>query len=192
MCHQVYSYQFLLADDNLDYLTFNGSQYFYIEKPSTPTKLTLEMVLEPDTLSHSQPTFFGGTGSGVQIYRNGTTKLAAWTSSGSFVFGEFNANTRNTLIVEFTASQDKAILNGRTTSSSASKMYNKLFATGCTRFTVGAYNDSDFRFYGKIYSVKMYADNVLIHDLIPKGNKSSKYFFDNVSGDKYYSQGSSF
>lgn len=160
--------------EELDYITFNGTHYFYIDKPQgQKSSMKIEFYIEPDTLDHSQPTFFGGVNSGVQFYRPNATNLKLSTSSGSMGFGTFNAGQKNSLIVDLTASSVKSRLNGRaevtTTNTDA---FNKLFSQSCTKFTVGAYNLNSYPFYGNLYELKIYTDNVLLFSGIPSKRKS--------------------
>lgn len=186
--------KFLLADDCLDFLTFNGEQYFHIKKPKTPVN-SLKVIFEitPDTLSHSQPTFFGGEGVQVQLYRNTTSNLSLWTNTGSLSIGAFDANSINKLTVIMKPSSDTVILNGRPSLvSTTTQVFNKLFSTGCTSFTIGAYDVNSFPFFGNIYSIKMYSDDVLIYDFVPKQNEKEKYYFERISGELYYSENINF
>lgn len=179
--------------EELEYITFNGTHYFYIDKPQgQKSSMKIEFYIEPDTLDHSQPTFFGGVNSRVQFYRPNATNLNLWTSSGSMGFGTFNAGQKNSLIVDLTASSVKSRLNGRaevtTTNTDA---FNKLFSQSCTKFTVGAYNLNYYPFYGNLYELKIYTDNVLLFSGIPARRKSDNIIgmYDIVSKKFFTNQG---
>lgn len=164
--------------EELEYITFNGTHYFYIDKPSgTHSSMKIEFGIEPDTLSHSQPTFFSGKNSGVQIYRQGTQSMGLWTSNGSMSFGNFISGQKNSLTIELTSSLTKANLNGNINQSTTALAFDKFFATGCTQFTVGAYNVNSYCFFGNLYGLKIYIDESLYFLGIPAKRKN-----DNVIG----------
>lgn len=179
--------------EELDYITFNGTHYFYIDKPQVQkSSMKIEFYINPDTLDHSQPTFFGGINSGVQFYRPNATNLNLWTSSGSMGFGTFNSGQKNSLIVELTPSSVKSTLNGRaaitTTNTDA---FNKLFSQSCTKFTVGAYNYNSYGFFGNLYELKIYTDDVLLFSGIPAKRKSDGVvgMYDLVTKNFFTNQG---
>lgn len=179
--------------EQLDYITFAGSQYFYINKPQgQKSSMRIEFEIEPDTLSHSQPTFFGGKNSNVQFYRRGTTELSLWTSSGSHIFGEFNQGEMNKLTIELTASSVKSNLNGYITTSTNTDAFSKLFSDTCTSFTVGAYESTSYPFFGNLSSLNLYIDNVLIFSGIPvrRVRDSVVGMYDTVSNQLFTSRGS--
>ncbi len=178
--------------EELEYITFNGTHYFYIDKPQgQKSSMKVEFDIEPDTLSHSQPTFFGGKNSGVQFYRQSTTNLYLLTSNGSMNFGTFNSEQKNSLIVELTPSLVKSNLNGHITTSTNTDAFNKFFTQTCDCFTVGAYNVNSYGFFGNLYRLKISIDNVFIFSGIPARRKSDNVIgmYDIVSKKFFTNQG---
>ena len=167
--------------DRLDYITFAGYQYFFIDKPAgQKSNMRIEMGIQPDTLSHSQPTFFSGRDSGVQFYRYSSspiTRLALWTNNGSHVIGTFTSGKINSLVIEMTTSSVKTNLNGSVVTSSNTNAFNKLFSSTCTKFTVGGYSTGSYLFYGNMSYLNLYVDGELIFLGIPYKRKT-----DNVAG----------
>lgn len=179
--------------DRLDYITFAGSQYFFIDKPAgQKSSMRIEMGIQPDTLSHSQPTFFSGRNSGVQFYRSSTSSLSLWTTSGSTSIGTFVAGKINSLIVDMTSSSVKTNLNGSVSTSTNTNAFNLLFSNNCDKFTVGGYNTGLYLFYGNMSYLNIYVDDELIFLGIPYKRKTDNVagMYDLVTGQFFTSNGS--
>ena len=177
----------------LEYLEFNGAQY--VSLPTQKTNSNMKIIFDfcPDTLSHSQPTFMGISGKTLQVYRysDSTTSVGLWwKSGGAYSFGTFNPDSHNILELNFNSSTFSYNLNGTSNSYSNTELYPIVKAGN---ILIGGYNPgTSYPFFGKIYGIKVYRDNVLTLDLIPCKKNNIKQFFDKVSTNYYQSSSNPF
>ena len=175
----------------LEYLEFKGAQYVSLPKQTSNSNIKIIFDFCPDSLTHSQPTFMGIAGKSFQLYRGSTTAISLWwKSNGAYSIGAFNTDSHNILELNFDSNTFSYNFNGTSNSYSNTELYPIVKAGN---ILIGGYNPgTSYPFFGKIYRIKVYSDNVLTLDLIPCKKNNIKQFFDKVSTNYYQSSSNPF
>lgn len=175
----------------LEYLEFKGAQYVSLPKQTSNSNIKIIFDFCPDSLTHSQPTFMGIAGKSFQLYRRSTTAISLWwKSNGAYSIGAFNPDSHNILELNFDSNTFSYNFNGTSNSYSNTELYPIVKAGN---ILIGGYNPGkSYPFFGKIYGIKVYSDNVLTLDLIPCKKNNIKQFFDKVSTNYYQSSSNPF
>ena len=170
-------------------LRFNGQQYLNIGTLSATNSIRVELDFLPVSDSLNQPTFLSVVGKSIQFYRGSSSlSVSVWTSNKSYTFGTVVENQPNKLVFTSTASNFKYSWNGGTESNQSNTAYFSLLKGG--DMVIGIYgNLTNYPFYGDIYGMKVYCDDVLRNDLIPAVNSNGRVgFVDRKDGTWYFSQ----
>lgn len=168
----------------VEYLQTNGSQYFTLTDRTYSESSAAFYVDFQQTTNVNQARLVGPTASSTtteHIYINGSGVIAycfnnSWASTGVTA-----GTTRHTVKLDY--KNKKVTVDGTDITLSDSS------TRSVTSLGFAHKYGSNATFIGKIYAIKIWVNNTLLHDFIPVRVQNVGHFYDNVTGYLIANQG---